>query len=130
MYQMLYYISGPIAFMPNKNKEAFDQAAKELMNLNVQYINPLDLDELDPLPQTDNNHDLNYLNLLRRDITYLMSCDGVVVLPGWEASRGATLEVLLAIKLDMPIFKLNNKVLEKVHIAADVALTPLFPSFL
>lgn len=116
--------------MPNKNKEGFDKAAKELADLNIKFINPLDLDKLDPLPETTNNRDNNYLNLLRRDIIYLMSCDGVVVLPGWEVSRGASLEVLLAIKLDMPIFKLNNKQLEQVYIAADVSLIPLLPSFL
>lgn len=127
---MLYYISGPIAYIPNKNKEAFDQAAKELSNLGIPFVNPLDLDTLDPLPESSNNKDSNYLNLLKRDITYLMSCDGVVVLSGWEISRGASLEVLIALKLEMPIFKLNNGQLEQVYIAADVSLVPLLPSFL
>lgn len=127
---MLYYISGPIAFIPNKNKEAFDKASKELSALDIPYVNPLDLDEVDPLPFSDNNTDEKYLNLLKRDITYLMTCDGVVVLPGWEGSRGASLEVLIALKLDMPIFKLTNGKLERVYVAADVSIIPLLPSFL
>lgn len=127
---MIYYISGPIAFIPNKNKEAFDSASRDLADLNILFINPLDLDETDPLPHSDNNTDKNYLNLLRRDITYLMHCDGVVVLPGWEISRGASLEVLIALKLDMPIFKLTNGKLERVYVAADTSIIPLLPSFL
>jgi len=34
-----------------------------------------------------------------------MASEGVVVLPGWETSRGASLEVWIAIDLDMPIYE-------------------------
>jgi len=42
---------------------------------------------------------------MRLDIPALMASDGVVVLPGWERSRGASLEVWIALDLDLPVFR-------------------------
>lgn len=42
---------------------------------------------------------------LRLDIPVLLESDGVVLLPGWRASRGASLEVWLAVDLGMPIYE-------------------------
>lgn len=116
--------------MPNKNIEAFNSAEQQLENLGHVGVNPFKLDELEPLPPTNNNTDKNYLNLLKRDLSYLLGCDGVLVLPHWEISRGASLEVLVAVKLEMPIYSLHNSQLEQVHLATDVSILPLIPSCL
>jgi hypothetical protein len=40
---------------------------------------------------------------MRRDIAALMNCDTVATLPGWEHSKGARLEVLIAEHLGMTV---------------------------
>jgi hypothetical protein len=45
---------------------------------------------------------------MRLDIPALMESEGIVVLPGWHKSRGACLEVWLAIDLDMPVFRCSE----------------------
>jgi len=42
---------------------------------------------------------------MRLDIPALLESEAVVVLPGWESSRGASLEVWLALDLGMPIYE-------------------------
>ena len=44
---------------------------------------------------------------LRADIPMLLRCTGVAVLPGWQASKGARLEVHIATELDMPVGPLD-----------------------
>ena len=38
---------------------------------------------------------------MRADIAELVKCDGVALLPGWERSRGASLEAHIAHSLGM-----------------------------
>ena len=48
--------------------------------------------------------DLSRETYLRADVVLLAQCDAVALLPGWEESRGAKLEYLLARELSMPAF--------------------------
>ena len=47
---------------------------------------------------------------MRRDIAALMDCDTVATLPGWEHSKGAHLEVLIAQHLGMTVVSANDLV--------------------
>lgn len=47
---------------------------------------------------------------MRADIKALCDCDHVVVLPGWEKSRGATLEVFIATQLGMRVTTLYEAI--------------------
>lgn len=40
---------------------------------------------------------------MRKDIESLLQCDMVAVLPGWETSKGATLEVNIAREIGLPV---------------------------
>ncbi len=42
---------------------------------------------------------------LRADITMLAQCDAIALLPGWERSAGATLEVVLAREIGLQFFE-------------------------
>lgn len=46
---------------------------------------------------------------MKRDVVRLVSCDGVVLLPGWENSRGARLEARLARDLEMPVYEWSDQ---------------------
>ncbi len=88
----LWYLSGPITGYPDHNTEAFATQAIFLRQSGKRICNPCALPHL---PSWQGN--------LKRDIKRLMNCKGVYVLKGWEASKGAVLEIFLAIILGMPV---------------------------
>ncbi|MGP5239865.1 DUF4406 domain-containing protein, partial [Pseudomonas helleri] len=63
-------------------------------------INPAELDH----PTKD------WGDCLRRDIVALMTCFTVATLPGWEHSKGARLEVLIADRLGMTVVNAHDLV--------------------
>lgn len=122
---MKIYVSGPITGIENKNKPSFDSTSEILRKLGHEVINPFDLDS-----PTFNPEEC-WFKYLKRDLAALLSCDSLCLLPGWEESKGACLEILVASKLNLPLFRLNSKnELEEEHIAVDTELTPLIPSYL
>jgi hypothetical protein len=85
-----FYLSGPITGNANyvadfAKWQAFLEAAGH------RAFNPATLGE--GLP--------DWHSYLKRDIPYLMDCDGVFAMPGWEGSKGAQLEIDLARRLEM-----------------------------
>lgn len=46
---------------------------------------------------------------LRNDLQALLTCDGVVLMPGWKESRGARLEAHVADKLKMWVFHISSE---------------------
>jgi nucleoside 2-deoxyribosyltransferase len=44
-----------------------------------------------------------WLDYMRADIKALVDCDSVLILPGWEESRGARVERMLAEALGIPV---------------------------
>lgn len=81
------YLAGPMTGLPDLNFPAFHTAAKALRERGYRIVNPAEL-----------NTDLaaDWLSCMRVDIAELVRCDGVVLLPGWELSRGARVEQSLA----------------------------------
>lgn len=125
---MTYYISGPITGQPNKNAVAFFDTKLRLEHKGFTVVNPLEFEIEKDLPVMD-GYDDNYILALRKSIEELSKCDGVVLLQGWEISRGARLEVTVALGLNMPIRYLNeeNELLDLI-INPVIQLVPLIPS--
>lgn len=88
------YISGPMTGLPEFNFPAFHAKAAELRQAGVDVINPAEHDEAPDLP---------WQVYLRKDIKMLMDCDTIHMLPGWRKSRGARLELLIALKLGFAV---------------------------
>lgn len=79
------------------NHPAFHAKAAELRATGEDVINPAEFDaEVGP--------DQPWEVYLRRDLVLLAEkCDKIVLLPGWEDSKGATLERYVGEKLGMTI---------------------------
>lgn len=84
------YISGPMTGLPNLNTEAFNHAEEKLRRAGWSDIrNParLAVNEYENLPRS---------LYLRSDLRQLLDCQAIFLLRGWQKSRGARLEVLIA----------------------------------
>lgn len=90
-----YYIAGPMTGVPEFNYPLFYATAERLRSQGHEVENPAESDG-----GTSHKPREFYL---RKAIAMLVKCDAVVVLPNWENSRGACLEVLIAGELGMPI---------------------------
>lgn len=83
------YISGPISgYDLDERRKTFRQAANYLSILGLEPVNPFDngLDQPGVLEQH-----------MRADLQELLSCDCIYMLHGWEKSRGARLELDVAV---------------------------------
>ena len=56
---------------------------------------------------------------MRADLERLLKVDAVVVLPGWRHSRGAKLELAVALELGLPIYD-NSLELLSLHPVPDI----------
>ena len=91
---MRVYIAGPMTLLPNFNYPAFRAAAEDLRRRGLVVVNPAELTE-------DSNTPWHVA--IRTAIEGMMGCAEVFVLPGWEASRGASIEVELALRVGMVV---------------------------
>lgn len=109
------YLSGPMAGRPGWNHPAFHAAAAQLRAAGFTVLNPADygLDEKD------------WAACLRRDLHDVLRAEAVAVLPGWENSRGATLETDVARRLGMPIYPVCELLGEPVTTSKQVGLSQL-----
>ncbi len=90
---MRIYVAGPMTGLPDLNFPAFHAAAARLRGIGHEVVNPAEINA-DPSAA--------WATCMRQDIRELMTCDAVALLPGWEASRGASLEQHIATVLGMP----------------------------
>lgn len=92
------YIAGPIAGTTDFVYR-FGVARGEVALLGYKPVCPIELNGVDENSRReDSDHRLAYL---RRDIAALIHCDGIYLLRGWENSRGARLEKLVADGLNL-----------------------------
>lgn len=100
------YICGPITGIPEFNKPAFDSVEDQLRHQGFEPINPhrTCAHILRSFFPSDQAH---WRACMKVDIRELMTCDMIVLLPGWESSKGAKLEVALARELSIGELKLK-----------------------
>lgn len=100
---MRLYLAGPMSGIPDFNFPAFMAAAADLRSRGMDVVNPAEI----TAGSTD------WCECMRKDIAALVTCEAVAVLPGWGRSRGAALEVHIAVALNMPV--LDAATLEAVR---------------
>lgn len=93
------YLSGAMTGKPQMNFPLFNKWAAELRKLGYTVVNPV---ELNPDPKAD------WFKCMRDDIRALCDCDVICLLPGWEESSGAHLELHIAHRLGIKVTTANN----------------------
>lgn len=89
------YLAGPMTGLPNHNFDAFNKAASNLRGRGWEIVNPAELD--------NGRTDLDWSYCMKRDLRLLLECDAVVLLPGWQQSKGAKIEAGIARNLGITI---------------------------
>lgn len=92
------YIAGPMTGYPELNFPAFHREAARLRALGLEVVNPAEINR-DP--------SAGWVECMRNDIRELVTCDVIALLPGWEKSRGATLEHHIAVALQLSVLRVG-----------------------
>jgi hypothetical protein len=94
------YLSGPMTGYPDDNYPAFAEAARSLRSRGFDVVSPAE-----DVP----NREASWEHLMRHALRKMLSgTQGIVVLPGWKSSRGATVEVAVAKWLGLPILEWDS----------------------
>lgn len=88
------YIAGPMTGIPEHNLPMFNRAQALLERAGFTVLNPARHGAGEP--------GTSWSDYMRRDIPDVLACDGIALLPDWENSKGARLEVYIADALDIP----------------------------
>lgn len=91
------YLSGPMTGLPDNNFPAFMHWALYLQESGYEVVNPAEI-----------TVDGTWEQCLRADLRELCTCDALALMPGWEASKGAQLELHIAHRLGMAIVVLPH----------------------
>jgi len=88
------YLSGPMTGYADFNRPAFVEACALIRAAGLSVLSPHEVGEVPGATWAD---------YLRKDLVLLANARSVVVLRGWECSRGSRLEVHIAHALGMPV---------------------------
>ena len=93
------YVAGPMTGLPEFNYPAFNEAAEQLMVKGFAVFNPVTAEERNPTPGIPQDWDW----YMRHALRMVLDSDGIALLPDWEKSKGATLEVVVANALGLTV---------------------------
>lgn len=109
---MKVYLSGPMTGYPKLNFPAFNDAAEQLRAAGYEVLNPAE-------------HGIQpgwtWVDYLRLDLYDVLAAQTIAVLPDWQASRGAALEVHVAQQLGVPVVPVDVLLAQSVPTKAEAA---------
>lgn len=91
-----WYIAGPMSGYENFNYPAFNAAAVDLRASGVHVENPAE----NPVPACG-----SWEGYMRLAVRQLATCDAILLLTGWQDSRGAVIEARLAKDLGLQLIE-------------------------
>jgi hypothetical protein len=89
------YLSGPMTGLPELNFPAFRDWSERLRFAGYRVTNPAELCPADS--------GMTWQECMRADIRALCDCDAIALMPGWENSKGAHLELHIAHRIGMQV---------------------------
>ena len=119
MRQTRLYLAGPMRGIPKFNFPAFHAAAAALRARGYRVFSPAEFDDIFGEKELDitgyvMTHPIH--SYIRRDVHVIINelepntADGIVMLPGWSESLGASAEVHLAAWCELKQYKLEDLV--------------------
>lgn len=102
------YITGPMTGIKDANYPAFHAAAATLRAHGFEVENPAE----NPAPACR-----SWLAYMRMAVVQVAKVDGLILLPGWEQSRGARVEFGLAVGLGLSVMTLEQALAPRETVA-------------
>lgn len=99
--QKTIYLCGPVSGLPENNYPAFNAAAQKLRSEDFNVLNPAEIQS--------EKEDQPWSYYMRLCLEMVCRADLLMVLPGWQSSRGAKLEVYVAQQLELPILSYKTR---------------------
>lgn len=100
------YVAGPMRNYPEWNFPAFADATLILRDAGYGVISPAEEDlkrGFDPKAPVEEYTDADWHKAMRRDFAYILKCQGIALLDGWERSKGAQAERFVAETIGIPV---------------------------
>lgn len=97
------YLAGPMRHIEYFNFPAFAEAAKRLRELGFKVWSPAESDIVNDDFDPTKDQPRSMSHYMSRDLPEVCQADAIAVLPGWETSEGAQIEVHVARALCKPI---------------------------
>lgn len=91
----MLYLAGPMTGIEDYNYPAFHEAARDLRAQGFEVCNPAE--------EHNGDQSLPRHVYLRTAVENLLRAEAIVMLPGWQRSRGAIFELQVASALELPI---------------------------
>jgi hypothetical protein len=88
------YLSGPMTGVPQFNAPAFNAEAAWYRALGYEVVNPAEVKLANGATWAD---------YMRADLPLMMTCTRIHMLPGWQMSKGASLEHHIARELGFEV---------------------------
>ena len=95
------YLSGPMTGLPDLNFPTFNAEALRLRALGYDVVNPAEINPDDSK---------SWSECMRADVRALCDCDTIALLPGWQRSAGAHLEMHIAHRIGIEIVDASSVV--------------------
>ena len=93
---MIVYLAGPMTGLPEWNRPAFHAAAQAWRVRHHVVLNPAE--------NFGGDERIPYADYIRASIRQVLAVQAIALLPGWQESRGARVEVHLALTLGLKFF--------------------------
>jgi nucleoside 2-deoxyribosyltransferase len=91
---MKVYVAGPMTGYEEFNRPAFDEMAEFLRSKGHAVVNPHELTD----SVFNGNRALPHATYMKADLGALLQCDAIVLLDGWDESKGALCEAHVALR--------------------------------
>ena len=113
---MKVYLSGPMRGLPDHNFYAFDLAQENWEKKGHQVFSPASISRAmgyTPDVAVDKDH---IRHVMLSDIACIYHCDAIAMLPGWEKSKGSTVELAMAQFLELKVYDaITQEILSPIH---------------
>ena len=110
---MKIYIAGPMTGIEDFNFPLFFETEEKLKELGYEVVNPAHndgktLEEALISAGSPERPSKPWTHYMRRDLAHVLEVEALCVLPNWQNSKGAKLEVHVAEELGLPIYILKD----------------------
>ena len=97
------FLSGPMTGYPGYNFQRFNLAEKQLADAGIECVNPVHI-----CKKYKEEHVLAdkavFDKMIAEEQEAERECDAILLLDGWQMSKGVRLELKIALEMDMQIF--------------------------